>query len=120
MRRSPLKRSRPKPWFRAEEDKVTPELHDYILDRDRICIAARVEGPEHQCRTRFGMPHAPNDRRLLTLDHVHHAATLGVRAKSDRWHLVAACGDANNNGWCSAHRAEERSWITLKEGPRDG
>lgn len=110
-------RSRMKPWRRKEETKVTPEMHAYILDRDRICIAKRVD-MTHQCRTRFGVQHPSDDRRCLTLDHVHHAATTGVRAKSDKWHLIAACGDANNNGWCSAHRAEERSWIALKEGPR--
>ena len=107
MRRTPLRRTRPKPWFRAEDDKVTPELHDYILDRDKMCFAAMID-PTHQCRTRFGERHAADDRRRLTLDHVKDHAAMGDRAKSDKRHLLAMCGDANNNGWASAHRQEER------------
>lgn len=106
-----------KPWLRKPEDKVTPELHAYILDRDRECIAFIVD-PTHQCMTRFRQPHKPDDRRKLSLDHVHDAATSGVRAKSDKYHLVAACGWANNEGWCSAHREDERDYLRQKE-PRD-
>ena len=114
MKRTALKRRPMKPWRRAEDDKVTPELHEYILDRDRICIAARFD-LSHQCRTRFGTPHRSDDRRKLTLDHVHDEATAGKRAKSDKWHLVAACGWANNEGWCSAHRREEREYLAKRE-----
>lgn len=103
-----------KSWRRADDDKVSPELHAYILDRDQACIASKLD-PTHQCRTRFREPHAPDDRKRLTLDHVHDAATKGKRAKSDRWHLVAACGWANNEGWCSAHRQEERDYLREKE-----
>lgn len=113
-RRSSLRRSRPRVWERPDDDKVTPELHAYILDRDRICIAARYD-PEHRCMTRFRHPHAPDDRRYLTLDHVHHAATTGKRAASDKYHLVAACGWANNEGWCSANRDKERQYLAEKE-----
>ena len=102
MKRSPLRRtsslrrSRMKPWLRDPDDKV--------------CIAARYD-PTHQCMTRFRQPHAPDDRKRLTLDHVHHAATTGKRAKSNKWHLVAACGWANNEGWCSANRQTERDYL---------
>lgn len=112
LRRVPLRRSRPKPWFRAEEDKVTPEVREQVLRRDGMCVAAMMSGG-HQCRDRFGMPHAATDTRRLTLDHVHDAATTGKRAPSDPAHLVALCGDANNNGWASAHRAEERAYLRL-------
>jgi hypothetical protein len=115
LRRTPLRRSRPKPRFRPEDDKVTPELHDYILDRDKRCFAAKIE-PGHECRDRFGHPHASDDRRRLTLDHVHDHATAAKRAKSDRFHLVAACGWANNEGWCSAHRNDERQYLREVEG----
>ena len=125
IRSSGLRRSLMRPWRRDEDDKVTPELRNYILDRDRICIAARIDS-DHQCRTRFGVPHAADDRRYLTLDHVHGKPFIGVlqitkeggygdRAPSDKYHIVVACGDANNNGWCSAHRREERSYLAEVE-----
>lgn len=114
VRRTSLRRSRMKPWRRDEDDKVTPELHAYILDRDRMCIGARYD-ETHQCMTRFREPHAPDDRRKLSLDHVHDAAMTGQRAKSDKYHLVAACGWANNEGWCSANRDLERQYLAEKE-----
>jgi hypothetical protein len=106
-----------KPWRRDASDKVTPEMHAYILDRDVTCIAAKVD-LSHQCRTRFGTPHRSDDRKRLTLDHVHHAATTGKRATSDPRHLLAACGWANNEGWCSSHRAEEREYLARVEAPQ--
>jgi hypothetical protein len=115
LRRTPLRRSRPKPWFRAEEDKVDADERAYVLARDVICIAARVD-LSHECRDRFGMPHRSDDAARLTLDHVHEHAQMGKRAASDRRHMVAACGWANNEGWCSAHRAEERAWLLEVEG----
>lgn len=110
-RRIPLlRRKRPKPWFRDEEDKVTPEVRDAVLRRDGMCFAAMID-EEHECRDRFGMPHRPDNLRLLTLDHVHDAATMGKRAPSDPAHLVALCASANNFGWASAHRREERAYL---------
>lgn len=115
MRRTPIRRSRPKTWLRDPDDKVTPELHAYIMRRDKQCVAALLD-PAHECRTRFGRPHLPTAVSLLTLDHVHDAATMGDRAKSDIWHLVAMCGWGNNEGWASAHREEERRYLKEKEG----
>jgi len=103
-----------KPWRRKESDKVTPELHAYILDRDKVCFAAKID-LSHQCRTRFGAPHRSDDRKKLTLDHVHDHATAGKRAASDKDHLIAVCGFANNEGWCSSHRMEEREYLAEVE-----
>ena len=114
MRRTTLRRTRMRPWHRAEDDKVSPELVAYILDRDRICIAARLD-PEHRCMTRFRQPHTADDRRYLTIEHVHEAATTGKRAKSDKWHTLAACGWANNEGWCGSHKQEERDYLAKVE-----
>lgn len=111
LRRTPIKR-----WSRPEADKVTPELHAYILDRDKVCIASRYD-PEHVCRTVWGRRHDPDDRRYLTADHVKENAQMGgPRAPSDKYHLVAACGDANSQtGWCATHRAEEREHLRKVE-----
>lgn len=118
LRRTPLRRSRPKPWFRADDDKVTEDLRRYVLDRDGECFASKID-LSHQCRDRFGRPHRPDDKGRLTLDHVHDAATAGKRAPSDKFHLVAVCGWANNEGWCSAHRADERQYLREVESGHD-
>lgn len=115
VRRTPLRqRKMYRPPARKEETKVTPQMHAYILNRDKMCFAARVE-PEHRCRDRWGNPHAADALNRLTLDHVHEHAMMGVRAKSIRGRMVAACGWANNEGWCSAHRNEEREYLRLVE-----
>ena len=115
--RVPLRRTRLKPWRRDESDKVTPTLREQIFARDGQCVAAKMD-LSHQCRDRWGKPHRSDDLARLTLDHVHDHATAGKRAPSDARHLVAACGWANNEGWCSAHRAEERDYLRRVE-PRN-
>jgi len=116
VRRTPL---RPRklyraPWRRDLADIVTPEMHAYILLRDRMCFAA-MKDPAHQCRDRWGNQHAADDLARLTLDHVHRAARAGKRAESVKGCLIAMCGDANNNGWASAHRQDERDYLAEKE-----
>jgi hypothetical protein len=115
LRRTPLKRSRPKPWFRAEEDKVTADVRQHVLDRDRICFASRID-LSHQCRDRWGMPHRADDAAKLTMEHVLDHATMGKRAPSDAKHLLALCGAANNLGWASAHKDDEREYLRRVEG----
>lgn len=115
LRRTGLRRTPIRRWFRPEADKVSPSLHAYILNRDRICFAARID-PTHLCRDEFGNRHAPDDRKYLRLDHVKDSAQMGgPRAPSDRRHLLALCGDANNNGWASAHRNQERIYLAEVE-----
>lgn len=96
------------------KDPVTPEMAAYVLARDRVCIAYRVDST-HRCRNRWGDEHAPDDVRQLTIDHVKREARMGKRAESVPACLVAACGWANNEGWCSAHRAEERAYLAMAE-----
>lgn len=75
-------------------DAVTPALRDFILDRDKVCVLARID-PDHMCRDQWGTPHNPADRSKLTLEHVKTELRMGVRAPSDRWHLIALCAGAN-------------------------
>ena len=102
-------------WVRPEADKVSPETYEYVMRRDGMCLAARLD-LGHLCRDTYGYPHRSDDRKKLTLDHVHDSAMAGKRAPSDRRHLVSLCGWANNQGWASAHRAEERAYLLEKEG----
>lgn len=113
-RTTSLRRSWMRPWRRDDADKVTPAVHAYVLQRDRMCFAA-MKDPEHRCRDRFGNPHASDDLTRMTLDHVHKAATMGVRAKSIPRCLVTMCGWANNEGWASAHRNDERIYLQEME-----
>jgi hypothetical protein len=109
LRRTPLKRTRPKPWFRAEEDKVSPELHAYILKRDGGCIAPRY-GATTPCWGR------------ITEDHVKTELRAGKRATSDPKHLVAVCQGHSEDGrkagyqWNTANREAEREHLRRVEG----
>lgn len=100
-----------RPWVRP--DPILPELAQYVLDRDRICLQARVD-PDHQCRTRWGDPHASDDQRRLRIAHVKDHARTGKRAEPDARHLVAEC-DLANERWSSSHRDIERDYLRKKE-----
>lgn len=106
MKRTPLRRSRPKPWFRAEEDKVTAAVRDAVFARDMACVLW-VADHAHQCRDRFGVPHAPFDMKRMTAEHVKDSIGMGKRAPSDMAHLVAMCA-AGNVGVPSK---VQREWI---------
>ena len=108
MKRTALIRRTPmRPWVRP--DPIPPELAQYVLDRDRICLQARVD-PQHQCRTRFGDPHASDDRRYLRIAHVKVNARMGKRAEPLASNLVTEC-DLANETWSSSHRDIERSYL---------
>lgn len=116
IRRTPLRRTRPKPWFRAEEDKVTPELRAAVLDRDRACVLW-LRDPGHACRDRWGMPHAPDDRKKLSIEHVHDGyGTTGKRAPSDMAHCMALCGGANVGVPSKVEREWMRDYLRRVEG----
>lgn len=80
VRRTPLAPGKPnRRWVRADEDKVSPEERLYVLKRDDGCIAPRLGGTEMDCWGR------------ITLAHVKEEPRAGVRAESDRKHLVSIC-----------------------------
>ena len=95
--------------------KVTPELHAYIMARDRMCIAARISN-DHVCRDRWGNVHPSTDIGRLTLDHVHDGyGLMGRRAPSDARHLVALCNSANVGVPSTALRQAERAYLAEAE-----
>lgn len=65
-------------------------LRQQVIERDRQCMAAALDR-SHQCRDRWGTPHAPTALDLLTLEHVK---INGVRHDSID-HCVALCSHAN-------------------------
>ena len=110
MRRTGLIARRVSLRRKPQRDPVTPAVREFVLARDRQCLAYKVEY-EHVCRDAFGNVHRPDDLERLTLDHVKSAAMMGRRAPSDPGHLVALCAWANTEGWASAHRTEERAYL---------
>lgn len=68
------------------------ELRDFVLRRDRICFAYRLD-PKHVCRDRWGRPHAPN--KMLTLEHVPRVHYDTDPRRDDERHCVAICWAAN-------------------------
>ncbi|MEO7837627.1 MAG: HNH endonuclease signature motif containing protein [Acidimicrobiales bacterium] len=77
MKRTPLRRTRMRPWRRKAEDRVTPAVANYVLARDNGCVGITLdlEGP---CDGR------------LELDHVDNGG-LGKRGPSTADNLVSLC-----------------------------
>lgn len=83
---------------RGRSDPVSPLLRIEVIQRDGGCVAP-VLGAEDPCR-------GP-----LTLDHVKDAARMGVRAPSDRRHLVTVCRHHHLDGWATSHRPALRVYL---------
>lgn len=92
-RRTPLRRH-------PRKDPVTPELREAVLERDGGCVARLFDEELMYCRGR------------LTLDHVKDEPRMGVRAPSDRAHLVSLCTWHHlESGWATSHRPELRAYL---------
>lgn len=111
LRKTELRsKSRPKPWRRAESDKVTEDLANYIYARDNMTCLAPILAAAHD------QPVDPCDGRL-TIEHVHTEPTMGKRAKSDKWHCLLLCFHHNVDGWASMHKDWEREYLARVEMP---
>jgi hypothetical protein len=93
---------------------VTPELHEYILKRDKCCILYRMDR-RHICRDRWNTSHSPYDTSRLTLDHVKDNLMMGLRAPSDPHHLVAMCFSGNVGVPSKEVREAERAYLAQVE-----
>ena len=91
-------------------DPVTSEVRAFVLARDRMCIAAKLE-PGHVCRDMFGYPHAPTDLGRMTLEHVKDQLRAGRRAPSDPVHLLTLCYGTNVNVPSKELRAGFRAYL---------
>lgn len=104
---APSKPSRPK--ARPPEDRVTPELHRHVVERDKACFLWTLDH-DHQCR-RLGIPHSPFALDLLSVDHFWlDGGHTGDRAPSDGRHLVAMCLDGNTGNPSHKVRQAERDY----------
>lgn len=98
----------------VRRDRVTPELWDFVYERDEgICLAWRLG--ERDCRGKWGDPVRWRNGRMhrsdVTFAHVKDQPMLGRRAPSDARHGVLECWAHNVYGWSSAHRAEEKAYL---------
>lgn len=95
----------------APRDKVTAEVRQQVLERDKVCFLARLS-ITHVCHDQWGRWHPSNDLDRLTVDHVHsEGGMMGKRAPSDAQHLVAMCAQANIGGPSHAVREAERAYL---------
>lgn len=89
----------------SRRDPVTPELRVEVFERDGGCVAVTLGESSMACAGR------------LTLDHVKTDLRLGVRAPSDRAHLVTLCEGHTENGsragyqWNTANRPALRWYL---------
>lgn len=107
----------PKPLRRKKKERepFPADLHAFVLNRDKECFLYKLDR-DHVCRDRWGTPHAPNDLRYLTVDHVHlHAGgTKGRRADDRKENLVAMCHSGNVGAPSEKVREAERSYLRDK------
>lgn len=68
---------------------------EFVIARDGECVLVKRD-PSHVCH-RMGFPHRADSKRLLTVEHVKERGkmAMGIKASSDRQHMVAMCFDAN-------------------------
>lgn len=111
-------RIKPKP--RAEDDKVTPELVEYLARRDGGCVAPLVDPRlDTLCTDKWGTVMARTDPRCWTIEHVHEGyGKMGDRAKSDPLHTVILCSGHGVQSWELSHKDDLRGWIAKKEAGR--
>ena len=105
IRRSSLRRGRPKPWVRPPEDKVDPADVPAIMALG--CIAVLVGEPASLC---WGD---------LEIEHVKKDLRMGKRAESEPGRMVAICKGHSEKGMKAGfqwnthrdNRAKVRKWL---------
>lgn len=117
LRRTALKRTRPKPWKRADEDKVTDAVANYVAARDRVCVLSKLD-PDHLCYDRFGNRIAPDG--IYELDHVDNGGT-GNRGPSTAHNLVRLCpyGHMRKTHFARLYRPILRDYLERVETPQE-
>jgi hypothetical protein len=110
LKRTPLRRK-----SRPVDDRVTPELHQYVLERDKSCCLSWWV-PGHQCFTQWGERHDADDLSKLTTDHVWPvSAVKGKRAPSIPGCLIAMCGLGNISAPSHEIREKQRDHLRKVE-----
>lgn len=112
IRRIPLRSNRPhRPWARADEDKVSPEMALAVFARDGGCMAPRLGGSVMDC---FG-----RDR----IEHVKAEPRMGKRAEPVLACLITLCQGHTEDGmragyvWATAavNRRSMREYLSAFE-----
>ena len=99
---------------RPRKPKVTESEREYVLRRDG-CVGYLMDR-HHICAGQFGTSHGPRDYRLLTLEHVKDGLQMGLRAPSDRRHMVGACWKLNLQPPTHEQREWMRAYLARIEG----
>ena len=108
---APVRVPKVKPPRKPSDEDVA-----YIKSRDGGCVVAQLPGIVHTCRDEWGTPHPWDAVDMCTVEHVLESPRMGKRAKSDRWHMVMACGYSNiRNGETSKYRQKIREYLAEKE-----
>lgn len=134
-RRTPLARGRALPWVpgvlattkrsypkfkpRADDDKVTPELHAFILARDGRCMAPTLDLElKSECADQYGNALVNGTYHALQRMHLDHVplpneVAMSGRAKSIKERLVVICPKHHLFGWATSKRGRtfERDYL---------
>lgn len=115
LRRTELRsKSRPKPWKRHPDDKVSEELAHYVIGRDRVCVLSVIDAT-HTCRNTWGDEVPSNGD--FELDHVDTLG-FGKRGPSVPWNLVRLCpwGHREKTENARLYRPALREYLMRVEG----
>lgn len=135
LRKAELRaKARPKPWRRAEAEKVTPEDREATFARDGYRCTAPVIAERYElaapdaCRDRWGrlatayitVEGPVYHREALTYEHVRPEAAMGGRKPAAGLRTsLTACWHHNVNGWCQANKRHERQYLADLYGGTD-
>lgn len=96
----------PKPPKRRRSRSADAIEYEAVLERDRSCVAPRVDPSIDDCAGR------------LTREHVRPGGgAMGARRVTDRRWMVILCAHHHLDGWATAHKPELRVFLESIEGP---
>ena len=81
-----------------------------VFSRDGGCILAKLQ-PGHQCRDRWGQPHAPNNFDVLSIEHIKLELGMSVPRIHDLQHCVTLCAFTNGKPPSKEERALMRAYL---------
>lgn len=102
---------------RPPKPKVTADLRREVFERDGACVGYRLNS-SHICADQWGTSHSPFALGRMSLEHVKDDLRMGVKAESDRAHMITLCWRLNLQPPSKEQRAGFREYLARVEGGR--
>jgi hypothetical protein len=95
--------------------KVTADLRREVFERDGACVQYLLQ-PSHICADQWGTSHSPFALGRMTLEHVKDELQMGLRAPSDKAHMICVCWKLNLQPPSKEQREGFRAYLRRIEG----